>query len=174
MANKAPSSKTIDASVWHDADWVVKRGHLTRPRGRPGKIVPLFRALGEKLPYGALDDTEADLRAHGVSTTGVYIAHDSMGAPRYIGRGDIFDRLRKRKKAERLELLYFSFYVVEAPAHLREIETLLIRGASHLLEFNNRKKRVGISPGNILDYEPGATFYERQYKKGRKKRRAKS
>ena len=41
------------------------------------------------------------------------------------------------------------------------------------MEFNDRKKRVGIAPGNIKDYEPGATFYERQYKKGRKAKKRK-
>ena len=36
-----------------------------------------------------------------------------------------------------------------------------------LLEFNTRKKRVDIMPGNIRDYEAGTFFYERQYKKGK-------
>jgi len=129
--------------------------------------------LGEKLPYSSLDTVEGDMKAKGISREGVYIAHDSMGAPRYIGRGSVFGRLRSHKKGHKLELLYFSFYIVEEKAHEREIETLLIRGASHLLEFNNKKKRVGISPGNIRDYEPGTTFYERQYKKGKRKTKRK-
>jgi hypothetical protein len=52
--------------------------------------------------------------------------------------------------------------------HEREVETLLIRAAGFLLQFNDRKKRVGIAPGNVHDYEAGTFFYERQYKKGRK------
>jgi hypothetical protein len=89
-----------------------------------------------------------------------------MGFPRYIGRGDIFGRLRSRLKAQPLELTYFSFYVVSERKHEREIETLLIRAAGPLLEFNSKKKRVGISHGNIKDFEAGTLFYERQRKKG--------
>ena len=176
MANKGVSRKdTNRANVWSDPAWVVKSGRLV-PRGRPRKVPQLFRELGEKLPYSALDSVEKHLKGKGASRSGVYIAHDSMGAPRYIGRGgNVFARLRSHKKTHRLELLYFSFYIVEDKAHEREVETLLIRGASHFLEFNSKKKRVGISPGNIRDYEPGTSFYERQYKKGRKvsKRKAK-
>lgn len=170
LAYKRPDAR--GAAVWSDAIWSVKKGHLSRPRGRPGKIEPLFKALGEKLPYGALDEVEASLQQRGIPRSGIYMAHDSMGAPRYIGRGsNMFTRLRSHKKAHKLELLYFSFYVVKANVHEREIETLLIRGASHLLAFNDRKKRVGLSAGSIYDYEPGTQFYERQYKKGRKKKR---
>lgn len=91
-----------------------------------------------------------------------------MGCPRYIGRGDIFLRLEARHKAQPLELKYFSFYVVSEKKHEREIETLLIRAAGFLLEFNDRKKRGGIAHGNIRDFEAGTLFYERQQKKGRR------
>ncbi len=101
---------------------------------------------------------------------GVYIAHDSMGVPRYIGRGQIFNRLMLRQKAQPLELVYFSFYVVSEKIHEREIETLLIRAASTQLHFNTRKKRVDIESGNIRDFEAGTLFYERQRIRGRKKR----
>lgn len=93
-----------------------------------------------------------------------------MGAVRYAGRGAIFSRLRARKKAQRLELVYFSLYVIPHKKHEREIETLVIRAASHLLDFNSRKKRPTIEPGNVSDYEPGTRFYERQYKRGRARR----
>ena len=91
-----------------------------------------------------------------------------MGAPRYIGRGKIFGRLKSHFKRHAKELFYFSFYVVKEENHEREIETLLIRGAANMLEFNNRKKRVGIAPGNVRDFECGTLFYERQSKKGKK------
>ncbi len=104
----------------------------------------------------------------GFSTDGIYVAHDSMGYARYVGRGNIFTRLKARQKAQVLELIYFSFYVVHDKKHEREIETLLIRAAGPLLAFNTRKKQVTILPGNIRDYEPGTHFYERQYKKGKK------
>src|SRR5690606_42073039 len=90
----------------------------------------------------------------------------SLGSPRYVGRGSIFARLKSHKNAHPHELVYFSFYIVEDKQHEREIETLLIRAAGDQLEFNDRKKRVGIKPGNIRDYEPGTVFYERQSKKG--------
>ncbi len=91
-----------------------------------------------------------------------------MGCPRYIGRGNIFGRLASRRKAKPDELAYFSFYVVSEKMHEREVETLLIRAAGFLLEFNDRKKRVGISHGNVRDFEAGTLFYERQRKKGKK------
>lgn len=109
----------------------------------------------------------------GISTSGIYIAHDSMGVARYVGRGKIFDRLKARKKAQTLELVYFSFYVGLDKTHEREIETLLIRAVGPQLYFNTRKKREDIQPGNVRDYEAGTAFFERQYKRGRKVRKRK-
>jgi len=147
----------------------VHYGELKRGRGRPPKTEHLFRVIGEKLPYEALPAVKKHLREHGHTFQGVYVAHDSMGCPRYIGRGNIFARLEARKKAQHLELEYFSFYVVSEKKHEREIETLLIRAAGFLLEFNDRKKRVGLKAGNVRDYEAGTVFYERQYKRGRQR-----
>jgi hypothetical protein len=167
--SKPAARKDIHDNVWNSTEWAVKQGVLQRGPGRRGKVVPLFEAVGEKLPFSALTVIEKHMKASEISRTGVYIAHDSMGAARYIGRGgNVFGRLKSHKKAHALELLYFSFYIVKEKVHEREIETLLIRGASHLLEFNSKKKRVGIEPGNVRDYEPGTLFYERQYKKGKK------
>jgi len=124
--------------------------------------------MGEKLPFEALSAVKKHLKEQGYTTQGVYVAHDSMGCPRYIGRGSIFARLEARKKAQQLELEYFSFYVVSEKKHEREIETLLIRAAGFLLEFNDKKKRVGIQAGNVRDYEAGTVFYERRYKYGKR------
>jgi hypothetical protein len=96
-----------------------------------------------------------------------------MGEARYIGRGNIFTRLAGHKKAHRLELQYFSFYVVEDRKHEREIETLLIRAAGPLLHFNEKKKQLTIDPGSISDYEANTRFFERHYRKGRKPPRKK-
>jgi hypothetical protein len=52
--------------------------------------------------------------------------------------------------------------------HEREIETVLIRAASAMLFFNERKKRASIAPGSVTDYEPLTHYFERQYKKGKK------
>lgn len=164
---KAPLTKVVNGSVYKDdKTWVVQHGELKRGQGNPGKTEHLFRVVGEKLPFESLTKVKAHLKEQGLGTQGVYVAHDSMGCPRYIGRGHIFGRLEARKKAQPLELEYFSFYVVSEKKHEREVETLLIRTAGFLLEFNTRKKRVGVAPGNIRDYEAGTIFYERQRKKG--------
>lgn len=169
-SNKAPAKKTLERkNVWSEGQWVVKFGKLKPGAGNPGNVKNLFRVVGEKIPYGALDDVKAKLAAKGITRQGVYIAHDSIGCPRYIGRGDIFGRLAARRDTHPDELVYFSFYVVAEKKHEREAETLLIRGAGFLLEFNERKKHVNIKPGDIKDYEAGTEFFERQKKRGRKK-----
>jgi len=173
VANKADkklSSKRVivETSIFEDTQWRVSFGNLQRPKrsaGRPAKEVDhLFRVVGEKLPFSSLDDVKRHMVANKERMAGVYVAHDSMGCPRYIGRGAIFSRLAARKKAQSLELEYFSFYVVNEKKHEREIETLLIRAAAFLLEFNTRKKRVGIAAGSIHDFEVGTVFYQRQHK----------
>lgn len=149
--------------------WTVQHGVLKRGKGHPGKAEHLFKVVGEKLPFEALAEVKKHVKEElKLKPYGVYVAHDSMGCPRYIGRGNVFGRLDARRKAQVQELKYFSFYLVSEKKHEREIETLLIRAAGFLLEFNSRKKRVGISHGNIRDFEAGTLFYERQYKKGRK------
>lgn len=167
---KKQSRKTIEnKKVSSTAHWVVCRGRLVPGPGRPNKVSRLFTVVAEKLPRECLAAVRKDMRDHGLPMTGIYLAHDSMGTVRYAGRGQIFPRLIARFNAQELELLYFSIYVVEDEKHEREIETLLIRATSHLLEFNDRKKRASILPGNIRDYEPGTHFYERQWKKGKQR-----
>jgi hypothetical protein len=168
-AGKARLKKTVLKRVFADATWTVQHGYLKRSQGNPGKTEHLFKVMGEKLPFESLPAVRRHLKETlNLQPYGVYVAHDSMGCPRYIGRGNVFSRLDSRRRAQILELRYFSFYLVSDKKHEREIETLLIRAAGFLLEFNSRKKRVGISHGNIRDYEPGTFFYERHYKKGKK------
>lgn len=168
-SNKRPARKIITDAVYKDGStWTVHYGELKRGRGRPSKEKHLFKVAAEKLPYDSLPAVKKHLQAQGHTYQGVYVAFDSMGCPRYIGRGNIFARLEARKKAQRLELQYYSFYVVSQKQHEREVETALIRAASFLLEFNERKKRIGISAGAINDYEAGTFFYERHYKRGKK------
>jgi hypothetical protein len=168
--SKAHSKKTVDASVasWTGGGWKVVFGELKRQPGNPGKSRSLFDALGEKIPKGALGHVERTMKAQGVGTEGVYFAHDSVGCARYAGRGQIFSRLRAHFKAHPDELVYFSFYIIADKKHEREVETALIRVASHLLLLNSRKKRDYIEPGDVRDYEPGTLFFERQRKKGRR------
>jgi hypothetical protein len=149
--------------------WTVHYGRLNAGPGNPG-TARLFQVLGEKLPFEALNKVKEYLkrRKPEFRRTGVYIAHDSMGEARYIGRGNIFSRLANHKKAHQLELHYFSFYIVEDKKHEREIETLLIRAAGPMLHFNTKKKRLTISAGSIGDYEAGTRFFERHHKKGKK------
>lgn len=164
---KPAATKVVQEEIFSDGNrWTIQYGELQRKQGRPEKTEHLFRIVGEEIPFAALAKVKKHLKDSGHSSQGVYIAHDSMGCPRYVGRGSIFARLESRKKAQPLELEYFSFYVVSEKKHEREIESILIRAAGFLLEFNDRKKRVGIAPGSIKDYEAGTVFYERQRKKG--------
>jgi hypothetical protein len=168
---KQRSRKETQKKVSTRGAWTVWRGKLVPPPGRPQKVPNLFKVVAEKIPFPCLADVEKDVKEQKLPTNGIYLAHDSMGAVRYVGRGNIFGRLRTRLKAQPLELAYFSFYGIadnHNKKHEREVETLVIRASSHLLEFNEKKKRPTISPGDVRDYEPGTCFYERQKKKGNK------
>jgi hypothetical protein len=158
----------MKAKVCGDDAWTIVAGVLTRPRGRPAKAKSLFKAIGEKIPFVFMNDIKNQLESWELSASGVYIAHDSMGYPRYIGRGNIFNRLAARRKAQVLELSYFSFFIVEDKIHEREIETIMIRAAGPLLDFNDRKVRNDIQPGDVRDFEAGTKYIHRQYKKGRR------
>jgi hypothetical protein len=166
MARKVKTIKV--AKIWGDKQWTVRFGRLNPGPGRPEGVQSLFKVVGEKLPFDALSAVDKYLRDNNIRRNGVYLAHDSMGYARYIGRGSIFLRLRARLKSQILELKYFSFYVVEERKHEGEIETLLIRAAGPLLQFNTKKKRVTISSGSLFDYESGTQFFERRYKWGRR------
>jgi hypothetical protein len=166
---KRASTKELTKKVATSGSWTVHFGQLRRTRGNPG-VNRLFVVTGEKLPFEVIKEVRADLEARELGSNGVYVAHDSMGTPRYIGRGSIFSRLNSHIKAHKEELRYFSFYVMEESAHEREVETLLIRAAGPQLNFNTRKKRIDIRPGDVRDFEPGTQFYERQKKRGRTKK----
>jgi len=166
---KRPSTKTEIDGVFSEGPWKVVFGELRRGRGRPPNVKSVFLAFGEKLPKDSLDNVERAIKDQEISREGVYFTHDSLGCARYAGRGSVFTRLRARFKAHPNELLYYSFYLIADKQHEREIETALIRVASHLLVFNKRKKRDDIEPGDVRDYEAGTFYFERQRKKGRRK-----
>lgn len=168
--NKRPARKRTDDQVAEYDRWVVLRGKLVPGNGRPDKVDSLFKVVAEKVPFECLSKVQKDMTEQDLPTEGIYLAHDSMRAVRYAGRGAIFSRLRARRKSYPVELRFFSLYVVLNKKHEREIETLIIRATSHQLDFNERKKRSTVEPGSVLDYEPDTYFYERQYKKGRKPR----
>ena len=162
MTQKVRKIITVKKIWGNGGPWTVRFGWLNPGRPGPTKGVPsLFKVLGEKLPFDALSAVDKHLRDIQIRARGVYIAHDSMGYARYIGRGRIFPRLRACLKRHGSQLKYFSFYVVEERKHEGEIETLLIRAASPLLEFNTKKKKVTINTGGFLDYEAGTQFFER-------------
>jgi hypothetical protein len=100
---KTLATKVTSKAVWSNTAWSVQYGKLQRRRGRPRKSKPLFEALAEKVPFDALDSVRKQMLSDGVSTTGIYVAHDSMGVARYVGRGDIFQRLKARQKSQILE-----------------------------------------------------------------------
>jgi len=164
---KQAAKKEVEGPIWQDDRWVVKTGRLVPPPGRPRKTKSLFRHVAEKIPFEALDEVRKEFRDRGWASEGVYVAHDSMGFARYVGRGKVFDRLRVRFREAPLALKYFSFYIVTSKKHEREIETLLIRlGGAHL-HFNERKKRFATETGSIMDYEAGTRFVERRPRRGR-------
>ena len=171
MANKRTFRKRKIESIRlddKDNNWSVVYGKLQQGPGQPPKTKPLFKCVGEKIPFSALHRIKQKLEGKEGEVEGVYIAHDSMGTARYVGRGKIFSRLKQHKNNYPNELVYFSFFVVKDKQHEREVETLLIRGAGPLLELNERKKGGGIYPGDVKDYEAGTDYFERQIKKGRK------
>jgi hypothetical protein len=164
--NKESSKKTAEEKIASEGSWVIKRGTLV-PANSTLKSSHLFKLVAEKIPCSFLGAIRKDMKKKGISDNGVYMAHDSMGHPRYIGRGNVFTRLKIRFDSQPLELVYFSFFIVEDKQHEREIETIMIRTAGPMLAFNTRKKRQDISAGSIKDFEPGTVYYERQWKKGR-------
>ena len=148
--------------IWEDDKWFLNTGRLVPRPGRPSGVKSLFRHVGEKIPFEALSAVRKEFKDNGWDSEGVYIAHDSMGFARYVGRGRVFARLRARYNAQPLALKYFSFYIVTNKNHEREIETIMIRiGGAHL-QFNERKKRVDIQAGSLRDYEAGTQFVERR------------
>jgi hypothetical protein len=171
MAKKSTVKSIKVERIWGDKEWVVRFGSLNAGPGAAGGVERLFRVVGEKIPFDAINNVSSYLRSHEKGREGVDVAHDSMGYARYIGRGRIFSRLRSCRDSHRLEVKYFSFYVVREKKHEREIETLLIRAAGPLLQFNTKKKQVTLSTGNVKDYEAGTKFFERSRKKGKKPKR---
>jgi hypothetical protein len=166
--NKKPSRKVVSVNFGTKGSWKVVGGTLKRAsQGSPGKISNLFSMIAEKIPYAFLNDVRGKVAELKYDTLGVYVAHDSMGWPRYIGRGEVFSRLKARKKQNVEELQYFSFYFIANKKHTREVETLMIRTAGSLLSFNDKKRRIDQMTGRVDDYEPGTDFIERQSRKGR-------
>ncbi len=173
MGKKRTARKEVKPdSVYVDQKWKVVSGSLKAPRGR--KAHTLFKSFGEKIPFESLSKVENEVKSQlgkyrKSVVKGVYVAQDSMTYPRYIGRGDIFGRLKARHEKQRDELRYFSFYVVQSDYHEREIESLLIHIVGPLLTFNQRKKREDIEAPKVTDFEAGTHFIERQKRRGKKK-----
>ncbi len=168
---KRPCRKDVAGNVWTDnADWVVVEGRLVPQPGKPPKTRHLFECVAEKLPFDCLSDIRKHLKDNDRDREGVYMAHDSMGVVRYGGRGQIFTRLAEHKRDHPKELLYFSFWIIKDKKHERELETAILRAAGPQMILNTRKVRAGIEVGNVQDYEPGTRFFERQKRKGKKRK----
>ena len=168
-SNKKSSRKVVDdGGVWSKVGWTVVKGKLKHPRGRPRKTTPIFAVVAEKIPFVALKSVKQKMLQYHQPITGVYFAHDSMGVARYGGRGQIFLRLDSHKKKYPRELVYFSFYVIKAKNHEREIETAILRAAGPQMVLNTRKVQAGIERGDVNDYEPGTVFFERQQTRGKR------
>jgi len=109
MPKKSAVKIIVVKRLWSNSLWTVRYGRVNAGRGSTG-AKRLFSVIGEKIPFEAIHAVEKYMKIKGMSRNGVYLAHDSMGCPRYIGRGRIFSRLVARHNAQRLELKYFSFY----------------------------------------------------------------
>ena len=90
MAKKSAVKTITDPRIWSDGQWTVRFGKLNPGPGRPEAVQSLFRVVGEKLPFEAIHKVSKRLKAEGITRNGVYVAHDSMGYARYIGRGEFF------------------------------------------------------------------------------------
>ena len=170
-----PRKRRVDMHVvFQDNNWDVWVGELRRGAKSRAQPDHLFKYVAEKLPWASLDKVLGFLRKLGVDRQGVYMAHDSFGVARYGGRGRIFARLRSHKRKYPKELVYYSFYIIASKTHEREIENVILRAAGPQMVLNQRKVRVGIDPGGVIDYEPGTKFFRRKYSRGTKpmKRRA--
>lgn len=164
--NRPPSSKRTKEYLRVDGEpWRVAFGRLVPARGTPKKAGHLFSFVAEKIPFSFLKEVKKKIEYNGAKIEGVYMAHDSMGVARYGGRGRIFTRLGLHLKDYPLQLHYFSFYVIANKAHEREIETAILRAAGAQMSLNSRKVAGGFEPGNVQDYEPGTSFFERRQKK---------
>lgn len=164
--------KTIE-TIAKRGHWKITKGQLISRGNTTSVNKGLFKLFAEKIPCEFLKDIkEKIVKEFGKynKIEGVYVVHDSMTYPRYIGRGDIFGRIGSRLKTHPEELKYFSFYVVESKKHEREIESLLVHITGTLLQFNEKKKRLGTKAGNVQDFERGTFFLERQYKRGKRKK----
>ena len=177
VTGRAPPKASVRKANVKNVDrgdgWVIVEGDVVpavegpKRRGRKRAPTSLFRVVAEKIPFRFLTQVQKSMKTAKLPALGVYIAHDSMGYPRYVGRGNIFNRLAARKKAQVLELAYFSFFVVADKQHEREIETIMIRTAGPILDFNSRKVRTDIQAGDVRDFDAGTHYYERQYKRGK-------
>lgn len=151
----------IEKEIWKGQSEKVIFGKLEPLLDQKPKVPNLFQCVGEKLPFECLSTVEKNLKERKLKKTGVYMAHDSFGVPRYGGRGNIFERLLKHKKKYPKLLLYFSFYIVRKKNHEREIENVILRAAGPQMLLNVRKVRKYAEPGLVTDYEPGTFFYRR-------------
>jgi hypothetical protein len=164
----ARSKRVIETEIWKDGNRKVVFGRLKPLSRRKPKVENLFLFVGEKLPFECLPDVRRYVRERSPNRSGVYMAHDSFGVPRYGGRGRIFRRLIARRKKHPKELAYFSFYIVKNKNHERELENAILRAAGPQMLLNTLKVRSGARPGSVRDYEPGTQFFQR--KDGRKPR----
>jgi hypothetical protein len=165
--NKPTLTKGNGEAVWDDDSnkvWQVKKFKLSKlVVDSDGYSDPMFLCVAEKIPFDALEQVKQSIEE---SVEGVYVAHDSVGQARYIGRGNIFVRLKSHKVKYPLELQYFSFYVLKDKSIERQIETILIHVAGAGLLFNKKKKRGGNETHNPCDFEEGTIYFERLKKDG--------
>ena len=90
MTNKGTSRKSkIGPPIWSDNNWSVVHGKLVRPPGNPGKK-NLFKYIGEKIPFGALDEVEEELKKKGDKVEGGIYCSRFYGDAKVLRSGIYF------------------------------------------------------------------------------------
>ena len=71
MPKKSAVKTIIVKQLWSNSQWTVRYGRVNAGRGSTG-AKRLFRIVGEKLPFEAIDAVEKYMKSKGMSRNGVY------------------------------------------------------------------------------------------------------
>lgn len=95
-----------------------------------------------------LDNIER-IPGHTDGGLGVYVLYDGS-TPIYVGMGNIRQRIRQHRQHSRRGKMWdhFSWYVPTDPAHMRDIEALLLSTLPFYLRALNRQ--TGRIPGKLI------------------------
>ena len=66
MAKKSSVKSIKVKKIWGDTEWTVRFGSLNAGPGAAGGVRRLFRVVGEKIPFEAINKVTGHLRGLGV------------------------------------------------------------------------------------------------------------